>query len=450
MKIVSLLTIVALFSCDKNNDKNKGRSSSQESRIAYGTVKLKSSTLTGAASLANTPPAPGECVSERGNGLSRDIYFGEGFCLTPLNVEGYTSSMDISTTSVGSISSSDPDVLINSKSARIFGLEEKSENGELNVGKEFSLLDLSSSGFVGSNTLYVQYPYKASYEYLTMELLYQRVKFYINGKYVTMLIAAYSQPYATSDEISKCGLSESVLSQSRFKNADRLTGLSFKRGDYLFCVKDSDSDVCATSDFKWLDLSTNTLVSVRPTTPRQYKWPNETVSCKTGTYQNNPESFSVSTSGGLRESAKIPSKDAFKLFADFSHGELSQQWPKAERPYGEQLSEDIKTEVESLPPFLIYYYEKDGAKTEGTTLKVDFDVDATGFLFFEGIDDNDAATTTLETLLSKVYTVGGWVFSKKAASNVEGHGPEQYYGLSVTPTVTVSGGKGAPQVKALD
>jgi hypothetical protein len=49
------------------------------------------------------------------------------------------------------------------------------------------------------------------------------------------------------------------------KAANYYDGLtSVKKGDILFCIKDGINDTCGASDWKWLNKSTNTLVSSRP------------------------------------------------------------------------------------------------------------------------------------------------------------------------------------------
>lgn len=466
--VVTLIACVALSNCKKDEGqkgKKGGPGGAESSIVNYSKIVLVSSELNSnpAFRFTESLPSPGECASEQGGGLRRDIYYSTGFCLTPLKFEGFTGRMDVSTTSVGnSPAGGDPDTLANSKGARVFGMNELSEKkGTIFPGVEFDLSDVESAGFVGNNTLWVQYPYKATYEYVTMELQYERIKFHLNGKFVTMMIAAQSQPFKESDELAGCNFTEDQLGQERFADADLLEGMEFKRGDYLFCVKDNASDTCAATDFKWFDTTSNSLVSTRPATPKVYQFPTGAVTCEKD--NSNPErdtAFNLRNFSGLAESAIMSSENRFKLYADFSHGEYSQQWKDATAPFGEQSQEvengdeegkvDGEDNSKANDPFLLYYYEKNGTTTEGANLKIKFDFDPSGMLFFEGIPAADVATTSLETLLKNVYTVGGWVMKKKTEGNVQGAGPEQYFGMTVVPTVEVTGERKRPEITSIE
>ena len=330
----------ALFGCGDPGEENDGKShggGGDNNGLTYGKVNLTSSQLNGSALQA---------VGDIDDcGFSVDIYRGEGSCATPVDYKGYADLLSAVSATVNG-----PD-----GSARIAGVaggaEGQDAEGAILTGAEFSFKD--QTAFTGWNELWSQYETQTQYGLIGTEMLYESVQFRVDTKYVTMLLVAYSQPFAESAAVAACNLSADQKSQnaSRFAAADILTGMTFTRGDYLFCVKDSASAPCAPTDFQWFDLDTNTLTSPRPDNPRvQAYLVRDTPTCENDEGRVNPSLT------GIRVAGTLATK--FKLYADYSHGINSNQWKDAPGALGGEPDPEHLVEGDDAfeETYLVYYY----------------------------------------------------------------------------------------------
>ncbi len=376
-----------------------------------------------------------------------DIYSANGSCITPVNVIAFAEQAHLLREN-GNVPGG----------TRILGESEYRETpGEIFGGHEFDLSQPSS--LVTNNTLSDQYPFHEQYDTLTISTAYYKVKFPVTlssgTKFVTMLLAKYGQPFSSSNAISKaideCGLSGNEITASRFVNADLLPGMSFNRGDYLFCVKDTDTDSCSASDFQWLDTKTNQLTSTRPETPKvSQQLVNTEIEC------NDEGGGRVSFDfGPFGFYAAIDPSKQFKLWSDFSHGEFSQQWPDATAPQADETTVADPT-IAGISPYYIYYYEDcsnnvcENLTQQGTDLDVNLTFDMSQMVLVEDITpDQMLALSNIGEVLSKTHVKSQWAFDQKSINNVIGYDANDMVGLTVLPEITLTGDATTPPDAAI-
>lgn len=257
-------------------------------------------------------------------------------------------------------------------------------------------------------------------------------------KYVTMFLATHPQPFTAAEAIS-C-VPEAERSQDRYK-IETIAGIEFERGDYLFCVKDAADETCSADDWKWIDTSSNSLVGKRPSSPRQHKWlTKDPITCsKEGEGRYN---FTISP---IYEVSSFKSEETFKLSADYSHGEISNQWPGEKFPKGN--TPEGGEDIEGTDPYLIYYHtSKNGDKTQGNDLLFTLDINPNQMIFIEGFSDLESEAD-LGKILANTFTKSQWAFQQKAENNINGWSPNHVAGTSSSPKVEVSGGTDEPIAK---
>lgn len=407
-----VVSVLALSFC--NTDKNgnrEGKGGDGENAPAMGKVSLRSTSLGSNTNL--TASEPEDCQ------FSLDIYRGNGTCLTPFSFEGHANNL-VATSST----TNDYDAA----SARIGAVSSLEEGeGEILPGAVFFLEE--NDAFDGRNELFRQYEHRSKFDYLTLSVTYQRIKFYLKSKYVTMLLVSSDQPFASGDIIETCEVPKDQREQDRYKKADILTGLEFKRGDYLFCVKDS-KDECQPSEYKWLKGST--LVSTRSEGVRVQPYiVKDEVNCS----KEQEDRINIGI-GGFQVVAKL--EKTFKLWADWSNGVDSVQWKDARAAFGRELTADEKNSDFFETPFAIYYLEDaTGGQSEGTNLKIVVDFDTENMLYIDGMDSKEVESASLGEVLAAVYTKHDWVFTKKTNDNVQGWGVEQAYSMGVEAKISL-------------
>jgi hypothetical protein len=375
----------------------------------YGKVVIKSSAL----GLTTAEVDPENC------GFGLDIYRGEGACFTPTAVTGFATKVDLVA-----------DVAGRGSTRLMSPSEDDQDEGTIWGGTAFDL-DATGSSMVGNNTLFSEYTQKPTYTGVSVDFAWVRYQVKVKDKYVSVMLPAYDQPFSDS-AMSLCGISADVAAQTRYKQADLLPGMSFKRGDFLFCVKDAADEECATADYMWLDTATKELVATRPSAPKQSAYLQGTsVVC-----QNEDERYGFNFKLSAVY-ANIASGDRFKLYGDFSHGELSNQWPGASGPMGVGAA---------VTPYVIYTFEgPDGAKQEGTELVTTVNFDTTASLFVENLRLTDIDAAELGAVLNALQIKSQWAFDKKFADGVDGGFASHYAGMAATVTVSLSGGTSAPK-----
>ncbi|WP_141736674.1 hypothetical protein [Oligoflexus tunisiensis] len=420
------LLALLLLSCGEKSDdksaKSGGGGESEVANLVFGDAALVASDLSQAA-LADAAGVVADCA------FQADIYRGEGSCTTPNSFVAYTGVL-----TALSETGSTPD---EARLASTFNYH-VSANGSIQQGLEIDFA--SGTSFSAYNELWAQYEIKDTYKYAGLSLAYEKIKFQVKDKFVTMFLAAYSQPFVQWEEVfDGCSISETDKTQSRYSDADLLPGMTFERGDYLFCVKDNDADVCAAEDYKWLDLDSNQLVATRPTNPRVHQFlVNDEPTCSTeGGNRHNP-SWSPIRLGATFDKT-------FQLYADFSHGNNSVQWKDSMEPFVEEATEPKTGEF--VEPWLIYYHKEEGASevTSGTDLDMTFDFGSQDLIYFDGLRASDVDSSTLEAVLAKAYARHDWYFQKKGEDNIVGFEMKDYAILSVKATITVSGGTEKPE-----
>lgn len=407
--------------------------------LTSNNLATDNNTTSKATSTTEAPSQAGETVSAEPVNCqgSMDIYRFEGSCITPLSMSGYSWIIDAVTST-----DNNPDT----GSARIAGVSgAEDEEGSMFSGAEFDFSQ--ASAFTGYNELFQIYESPILYDYISAELVYERVKFKLKGQYVTLLIPSYGQPFAQSAVMDECNVPEDERTQ-RFANADLLPGMSFERADYLFCVKDTNDAVCNADDYQWYDEDNSQLVATRPSNPRQQSY----LAADSPNCSQNEERGTVDIGlSGIKIGAQLDQK--FKLYADFSHGVNSHQWPDepgalGEEPDPDHLVESTSEEDVFEQPYLIYYYETaTGAQTIGTNLELTFDFDVSNMIYVEGYNEEQIAQASLDELLGAVYTKHDWVFHKKAQAGTIGFSVDQYSSMGVSTTIDLSGGTNRPTLE---
>lgn len=416
---------------EDEEDKNRGvssRSSSEDESVASGKIILTSSSL--AVSALDLTQENNAEVSQCQKQISTDRI--EGVCITPTDILGRAHFIDAAD---GSLSATIDDA------ARIVkaGASGSGETeGQIILGNDFSLLDKDTIN--GTNELFSAYKRKPTYSLISFESTYVKFKFVAKQKFVTMLLVTHSQPFVESEVVtdSGCDIASDKLTQSRFKEADIFAGMTFTRGDYLFCVKDSASDSCAAADYKWLDTSTETLVDSRPSSPRVNQW---LVFQKPTCSDEGDDRFEFTISG-IPFISSLTEK--FKLYGDYSHGVNSNQWPDEVGPFGNDADPEYSSEDGFEDPYVLYYYQKDGATLyEGTTLNVTLDFDAEDMLIV-AMSEAEYDSASLAEVLAVVDSASNIGFHKAGQKKQEGYNASELASGDVSAAITLTGERTRP------
>lgn len=424
LQILTLICGLALACSEKDDDKDKGGRGGNDGGGEFGggkaTVRLKSTTLQQASLLAGEEAET--CSAQI------DVEHIDGVCLTPTEVSGSAHFIDASD---GSLTGTHED------SARIVkagATSSTDSQGKIIDTSEFSLND--NDTFNGTNELFSAYERKPTYTQITFETAFLKTKFASKGKFVSMLLVTHPQPFVDSDLVNTdpCKLTDDQKQMQRYKDADIFASMAFNRGDYLFCVKDAATDACQPEDYKWFDLDAGTLVASRPTNPRVNQWfIFDEATCQA---EGDRHNFSLS---GVKFIATLDKK--FQLYADFSHGQGSAQWPDGSQPFS---NERDTTTDEFADPYLLYYYIPDGEEAvEGTALEVTLDFDVSRMLMVQ-MDTTEYASATLEDVLKVIDTKTNIGFDNKGKKSEVGYNPAEMSGLNVTANISVTGGRERP------
>ncbi len=424
-----------VLSCDnpEGDEGSGGGGDGEIDSLSYGQVNIVSSTLAVDTS-GSLYLQDGEDIEDCD--FSMDIYRAEGSCFTPYSVIGYATVItgaDATSTEVGS-------------AARLAGVPGTGydptfdeEEGALISGAEIDFA--VDQPFTGFNEIFQQYETKPLYTHISMGTAYQKIGFSLKDKFVTMLIPAFSQPVVDWSAWDNCPLSEEEKEYDRFQNANVLEGMTFEAGDYLFCVKDAQTDSCEADDFQWYDMDDETLVSTRPDNPRKHSYLtfNKSDCIDEGEGRKNLNMTMMFFPAVLT--------NKFRLYSDYSHGINSVQWPDAIEPFGEAIPAGDRTTDEFAETYQLYYYHpEDGEITEGTNLALDFDFDVSEMLYLDGVRSSDIAASSLQELLKIVYTKHDWVFQQKGDNKVIGYSIDQVTSMGVEVEVTLTGDRNPPDV----
>jgi hypothetical protein len=440
--VLGTALISSTQSCDgKKGDEGKQNRSSAEGDLPYGKLVLSADALSNSTLRLAADTSPTACTM-----YGDQITPANGTCLTPLALGGFASSLEFGA------KEQDPHLR---GGARMFSADERTvKPGQIFSGGIFDITNPSKS-LVGNNTLAGptsdQTPSHRTEPHVVwsnaqINLLYLKYQVLLKNSYVTVLLPSYAQPYADDTSLSKCSSqpSDTILGQSRYSDTALLKDMTFRNGDYLFCVKDTAEAECAASDFKWLDLDSMTLVSTRPSKPRQAAAFKEIPDCSlfTGPGLQGDERGGFELGyGTVSLMAKFKQGQTFKLFGEFTHGPLSEQWKDATAPFGK----DTEDRYQNLSPWVYYTYTPQSAATQnGGNLEVKLDFDVTGMVFLD-MDIDDLETSSLEQQLKVIDTRSTWIHDQVAVNKLNSAGIlENLPIMEVTPTVTISGGDDVP------
>lgn len=406
----ALAVVLSASSCEKKEDEKKdsgGGSSNGQSNV-YMTLKLKSTAATLAPDLAAETCGHVQ-ASQSGPAI-------DGKCLTPDNVTVWASTVSIFKINSGS----------EGTGARLLG-------GGTGLGKngylEGALFNLSQAGTLkGEDTLWEVKATKPEFDSIGLAMAYLRIAFKTNTQEWEALLPFVDQPVEDIQAIKDC-VDAPALANIK-TNANVITGLSYKKGDYLFCKKTTGSS-CSFSDFKWFDTTTKTLTSTRPSAPKRFSYAdNYEVKCKTpGTDSTPPDMDFYTHAMFFSLSSKI------KIHGDFSHGSDSEINKGADKPYGiSQADWDAHTQAGgSSNPFFIYTLDSNGTKTTGNRMDVKLSFDMTDWIVIDGVYDFTSATDA--QILSGFNTKD--LFMRDSLKKGEEYSPIQ----KVTAEISVSDSK---------
>lgn len=175
-----------------------------------------------------------------------------GRCYTPLQVSGYFNMASLSKTGGGA-------------PVRILG--GGSDSGIASVFKK-AAFDLKTSPTIASSEDNIQ-DGGGTYDVLSLTVQALEVVFVAEtpARYYHVRIPFTGTPPSSVTAFGSCGLTTSALAE-----ADTLGSLfgslEAQAGDILVCIKPASTDVCADTDFNWVNSSDN-LQPTRPASPKQ-------------------------------------------------------------------------------------------------------------------------------------------------------------------------------------
>ena len=427
----ALLILACAVGCSPTDDDEEGNGgqSSSSSPTPYGKLVL-TSTSTAGASLTS------ESCQMFGDGLTRT----DGTCITPTKVAGYVSEV--------SLGHQENDTQLRG-SGRLFSADERTVSpGQILTGGEVDL-SVQVKNLVGNNNLagptsnstpsFRTAPI-VTWSHVVASMHYLTYQFSAASKFITVLLPAFPQPYNAASNFTGCSPAPSSdeLGQSRYTEASLLAGMSFQNGDYLFCVKDAQTDACAATDYQWYDLDTSALVSTRPTNPRQSTALKGAPTCNVGQGGGGGTTYDLALSL-INIRANFASGNTFKLHGDYTHGEISEQWPGAETPFGESIPDG----VQFYNPWVYYTYEPSGGTaTSGGNLDVTLQFNVDGMVF---VAMADISSATVEQIAANVYTRNTWIDDGIKAAGANSAGLESNLPIpTANVTIAVTGEKTAP------
>lgn len=341
-------------------------------------------------------------------GLTQTVQ-GDGLCLTPDAVALWAANVTLGSTT--KVESADP---FAGGGARLLGGGTGFEKDGYFSGAPFDLTTLSS--LRGEDNLFQSYDTKPTFDAVDISAGYLRIAFTLKGSAWDMLVPFVDHPVESIAVLKSC-YDKGYIDQAKTR-ATLVPGLAAKTGDMLFCKRADASTPCAVADFRWLDTATTTLVATRPSKPKALASVAGLVrECKTpGTGEAPPDARYDIPSLRLRMNSK------FKLYADFSHGAPSRTNPTGKPARATEEEWQARTAAgKSQAPFMIYVLEKDGKTTQGDKLEVSLAVDASGYLFFDGLRNlNDVSE---EQALAKLTTKEFFAWEKMGLDKVSGLEP---------------------------
>lgn len=429
-----------LFAEEGGEDQGRGRGREEEALQSYGKLRIiAAENDTTALNLSAVEEQATACTMFADAVPSED-----GFCATPLSVTGFVSAISAQS------ASRDP---LERGPARLFAQSEASEGpGQILSGGYFDLAN-PTQNLVGNNTLVGPVGNKPSFRTEprvtfnegVMSLQHLRYRFQLQGKFVEVLVSRVPQPYAQPRHFANCeggAPSEEILSQERYQEANLVKGLTFEAGDYLYCVQDTNTS-CAEGDFKWLDLDSLTLTSERPTQPHQAPSLAVDPMCVVSEGPRGGQSFDLDW-GNLNILFAFPEGKGFQLHADFTHGEISEQWKDEKWPFGAEP--EGGEDLEGTAPWPYYtHVSEEGQVSEGGDLEIELALSTDGLLFFALDEESELENESLETLLSKMTFTSVWIQDQIKQRNLPGAGlARNLPAPQATAKVTVTGGQNPP------
>lgn len=170
-----------------------------------------------------------------------------GNCYTPHNMSGTFNKATITNFAGG-------------KTARLLGGGSK-YHGLEDVFRQ-AKFDLSQTIFMdGDDNL--QDNGQVTYTGVAIDTKYLDIVHNVMGKYIHVRYMFVDQPATLGAAISGCSLDVSTLAEVAVKGLLWTGATGVYAGDILACVKATSTEVCANTDYQWIDSSTGALLSTR-------------------------------------------------------------------------------------------------------------------------------------------------------------------------------------------
>jgi hypothetical protein len=387
--------LVATLGCedDKKGDKgpNGGGGPSSDVRVGFTSLII---TDQAATALSGENPEPEFCQMN----LTQTVR-GEGLCLPAQAIELWASGVLLGNQRPDASASSDP---FAAGPGRVLG----GGSGYAKDGKlEGAAVDLTKADALrGEDNLFHKYETRPRFDLVAIEAAYVRTSFSINGNTWEMIVPFYQQPVEEEPVMKQC-YDSGYIEQAKV-NANLFPGISFQAGDFLFCKRTDAAVPCELDQFGWFDTSSKALVSVGQSRPAAAKKLNSLAglrrSCKVPSADGRPPDASYQMPG-LRADLTTP----IRVYGDFSHGSESKSNPGGGRPEGVSEAEwSARCEAnQPVSPHFVYFVEDAaGAVTKGNKLNVKMSVDASNWIFLEGLRQGDLASAADSQILESLTT----------------------------------------------
>lgn len=270
LALVGLLTFLALIAgCIELSDSDKARA---EAKLSELLIKLRAANL--------VEPVDPDLLPQRCANFHLPIGGSKaGSCITPLNVKGHVSSVNL----VGNYFGGGIRLLGGGsgfgQSLTIEGSAFDMENPEA-IGGEDNAQDTAFSELNNRietkfNSLDIQFaiPRSSGNEFWTLKYVFVDFPFTDTATYTAGSIDG--QFTATGETVADCiqGAYPDAVQDATDHNTELLGGVTgAKAGDIMLCRKPSSVLACAADDFKWLNTSNDEFTSTRPDSAHVYKF----------------------------------------------------------------------------------------------------------------------------------------------------------------------------------
>lgn len=319
-----------------------------------------------------------------------------GVCLTPVNLKGWAEKVHLTGTrrdaKVDANGIPEPS---RCGGGRLLAVNATSDVGEVKRGG--GAFDLQDPKPVGGNTSLdcEEYP-TTDWNTVSIHFVYLDAQVLGPSSVLNMRFVFEANPLREEPVFNEpaCTLQDSRINDWLYLPAD----VKVQRGDVLVCEKASADETCTDAEYQWVDTSTKTLSSTRPTSAyqldyiRKYRTGKDEngqvldVFCETNCERNSPHCGY--SGGGYDVDFRFAAPDVFNLYSEL----ITDRDPR--HPH---YDADVATgapaasgEREGHPPVFWYTHRtQDGATTEGSgrDMSIVLRLDTAQFLFVEDVAD---------------------------------------------------------------